>query len=272
MHESYDVMTFDKAVSSFMTDQVASIRPDAMLSFVARELEERRISAMPVVDAKGEISGVVSRTDLLRVGRVQAGSQLKAAVLTLPEQRAGDLTAKSTRAPITVSPTTSLRDAAQVMCDEHVHRLFVVDGRVLVGVISTLDVMAAVRNARVSIAIDKIMSVPLITVNAHQPISIAIERLAKAHVSGLVVVDDEFPVGVFTQVEALQARDLPRDTPIDEVLDPSLLCLPNTTTLFRAAEQARRLEVRRIIPLREREAVGIVTAFDFAKFVASELR
>jgi CBS domain-containing protein len=263
-------MIFDKPVSTFMTSPVATLRPDAMLSFIAREFDERRISAMPVVDAQGKITGVVSRTDLLRVGRLQAGSLPKAAVLTLPEQRAADLTAKATRAPLTVSATATLREAAQLMCSERVHRLFVVDEGAPIGVISTLDVMAAVRDARISSPISDLMSTPLFTVNAHQPVSAAIERLAKAHVTGLVVVDDDYPVGVFTQVEALQARDLPRDTPIDEVLDPSLLCLPMTTKLYRAAEQARRLEVRRIIPCREREAVGIVTAFDFAKLAAAD--
>ncbi len=252
-----------------MTSQVATVAPDAMLTHVARELDERRISALPVVDAAGAITGVISRADLVHVGRMQAGSHYKASALTLPEKRAAELVAQIARTPLVIAPTASLRDAARMMCAEQVHRLFVVDGGKLTGVLSTFDLMTAVRNAKIEIPISEIMSTPLFTVKAQQPISVAIERLENARVQGLVVVDDDFPVGVFTQIEAMQARDLPRDTRIDDVFDPSMLCLPDSTKLYRAAEQARRLEVRRVIPCRGREAVGIVTAFDFAKLVAA---
>lgn len=261
-------MMFRKPVSAFMTSPVAALRPDVMLSRVARELAERRISAMPVVDAAGTLAGVVSRTDLLRVGRIQAGSRPRAAALTLPEKRVGDLVAQAARAPVTIAPDASLREAARIMCEQRIHRLFVRERGALVGVVSTLDVMAAVRDARISFPVTEIMSSPIFTVGAQQPVSVAIERIDRAHVTGLVVVDDDFPVGLFTQVEALQVRDLPRDTRIDDVLDPAMLCLPVATKVYRAAEQARRLEARRIIPCRDREAVGIVTAFDFARLVA----
>lgn len=262
--------TFSSPVSTVMTTQVATIGPDMMLSRIARELDERHISAMPVVDDKGAMLGVISRTDLLRVGRIQAGSHRKASVLTLPERRASELLKEKSRVPIVVTPTTSLRDASRKMRDERVHRVFVVDNGTLVGVISTLDVMLAVRDAKIDMPISEIMSTPLFSITAQQPLSAAVERLEHAHVTGLVVLDDDFPVGVFTQLEAMQSRDLPRDTRVDELFDPSMLCLPVTTKVFRAAEQAARMNVRRIIPCRDRDAVGIVTSFDFVKLAARD--
>jgi len=260
---------FSHPVSELMNTDVTTTSRDTMLSHVARELDERRISAMPVLDDRGHLVGVVSRTDLLRVGRIQAGSHRKASALTLPERSVGDVLGTKPREPLVSAPGTSLREAAQTMCEGRVHRLFIVDDGRVVGVISTLDMMRAVRDAKVNRPISDIMSSPLFTVTAHQPVSAAIERLEKARVTGLVVVDDDFPVGVFTQLEAMQTRDLPRDTPIDDVFDPAMLCLPTTTKIYRAAEQASRLEVRRIIPCRDREAAGIVTGFDFTKLVAS---
>ena len=261
-------MTFSRPVSEFMTNHVATIELDAMLPRVARELDERRVSALAVVDGAGAIAGVISRTDLLRIGRIQAGSHRKASAMTLPEKRAGDLIREHARKPLVVTPKTSLRDAARSMCEHRVHRLFVVDDGRLAGVISTLDLMTAVASTRIAAPITEIMSAPVFSVKINQPISAAIERLERARVTGLVVLDDEWPVGVFTQLEAMQARDLPRDTLIEEVYDPSMLCLPIETKIYRAAAQAQRLEVRRIIPCHDREAVGIVTGFDFAKLVA----
>jgi predicted transcriptional regulator len=251
-----------------MITDLATVGQDATLTLIARILHERRISAVPVV-ADGVLVGVVSRTDLVRIGRIQAGTHRTAPVLKLPEQQASDLLRHAARAPLTVDATAMLRDAARTMCAEHVHRLFVTDGGKLAGVISTYDLMRAVRDARLEIPIAEIMSTPLFTINAQQPVGAAVARLESAHVSGLVVVDDDFPVGVFTQLEALEARDLPRDTRVDEVFDPAMLCLPANTKMFRAAEQACRMEARRVIPCRDREAVGIVTGLDFAKLVAA---
>ena len=168
-----------------------------------------------------------------------------------------------------VAPTAPVRDAARAMCEHHVHRLFVVDGGRPVGVVSTLDLTRAVGESRNEAPITEVMSSPVFTVKAQQPISAAVERLENAKVAGLVVLDDGWPVGVFTQVEALQARDLARETRVDEVLDPSLLCLPVETKLHRAAAQAHRLSARRVIVCRGSEVAGIVTGLDFAKLVAA---
>jgi CBS domain-containing protein len=252
-----------------MTFGVSTVGLDTMLPSVARQLDERRVSALPVVDGDGTIVGVISRTDLLRIGRIQAGSHRKASAITLPEKRVGDLLREHPRKPLLTTSRTALKDAARAMCEHRVHRLFVVDDGQPSGVLSTLDLMAAVAAAKITLPISEIMSTPVFSVNAHQPISVAIERLEHARVSGLLVLEDEWPVGVFTQLEAMQARDLPRDTLIEDVYDPSMLCLPATTKVNRAAAQAQRLEVRRIIPCQEREAVGIVTGFDFAKLVAA---
>ncbi|HET9626639.1 MAG TPA: CBS domain-containing protein [Kofleriaceae bacterium] len=252
-----------------MTAPVATVDQDAALSLVARVLDERRVSAVPVVDG-GAVVGVISRADLVRVGRIQAGSHHRSPVLTLPQKRAGDLVREAKRAPIVVAPSTPLRQTAVTMLERRIHRVFVVEGRDLVGVVSTFDMMRAVRDARIEQPITTIMSTPLFTINANQPVSAAVERLEHARVTGLVVLDDDFPVGLFTQLEALQSRDLPRDTRIDEILDPAMLCLPKTTKIYRAAEQACRMEVRRVIPCHEREAVGIVTGMDFVKLVAAD--
>lgn len=259
-------MHFDKPITSYMTSDVATVRPDSSLTAAARLFDERNISAVPVVAESGALVGVLSRTDLLKVGRIQSGSHRKSPVITLPQRTAGELLPH--REPLCVAPTATLRDAARTIAKERVHRLFVVDGGVLVGVISTLDLMRAVRDARLELPISEIMSKPLFTIGAHQPISAAVERLEAAHVTGLVVVDNDLPVGLFTQLEAMQSRDLPRDTRVEDVFDAAMLCLPITTTVFRAAEQAYRLNVRRVLPCTEREAVGIVSGFDFAKLVA----
>jgi CBS domain-containing protein len=84
-------------------------------------------------------------------------------------------------------------------------------------------------------------------------------------VSGLAVLDDGWPVGVFTQEEALEARDQPRDTPVETAMNPAMLALEAETPLHRAAAQAEALRVRRIIVVRGTRLEGILSGLDFAR-------
>lgn len=260
--------SFDLPISRYMTTALAAVGLDTRLDEVARKLDERGISAVPVVEESGAMVGVISRSDLVHAGRLQAPSRRGAPVLVLPPLRAADLVQ---RAPLVVPRTTSLREAARLMRQQHVHRVFVTFDRRPLGVLSTADLCRAVIDAHVDLPIADIMSAPLITVRAEQPVSVAIERLDRAHITGVIVVDHEdWPVGVFSQIEALHARDLPRDTPVDDLLDPSIVCMPVDTPSRLAAEMIGRQDVRRVIASHERDAVGVVTGLDIAKIVAGD--
>lgn len=55
-----------------MTRNVVTVSPDTPVNEVARTLIKRRISAVPVLDAKGRLAGIVSEGDLMR--RPDAGT------------------------------------------------------------------------------------------------------------------------------------------------------------------------------------------------------
>jgi len=54
-------------VRQMMTKPVVTIEPEAQLGTAARLLHRRRIGRLPVLDAGGELVGIVTRSDLLRV-------------------------------------------------------------------------------------------------------------------------------------------------------------------------------------------------------------
>ena len=88
--------------------------------------------------------------------------------------------------------------------------------------------------------------------------------------SGLVVVDDGLPVGVFTQGVALEARHLARETPVEQAMNSAILLLSPNTPIFRAAAQAAAMEVRRVVAWDGNKACGILTGLDFTKAAATE--
>jgi CBS domain-containing protein len=261
-------MSFEQPVSRYMTTDVEVVTADASLTEVARRLSDRGISAVPVVGANGGIVGVVSRSDLLAAGRFEATAHRGRLALQLPELRAIDLVS---RRPHLCTSSTTLRQAGREMREYRIHRLFVVDDGKLNGVISTLDLVAAVRDEGPDLTIGALMTSPVITIPVSATLGAAVRQLDRAHVTALVVVDERWPIGTFTQAEALAARDLPESTPIDDLHDPSIICMPTSTRVHHAAAQAAQLDVRRVIACADREAVGIVTGLDFAALVAGDL-
>lgn len=257
---------FAMPVSQYMTTSVESVHPNDDLERVQRTLSTQGFSALAVVDERDRLVGVVSRTDLLRVGRRQASTRSGSSVLVLPHKAVHEVMEPDV---LTVTADTSIAEAAKLMLRHRVHRLFVeIDGQ-LAGVVSTKDLMAAVIDTRLTGTIGKFMSHPVFSVSFDDSVAVAIERLDKAHVSGLVVTEDDWPIGVFTQIEALEAKDLPRDTHVEQALSPAMLCLDVDTSLHRAAQQAAAMDARRIIAVKHRRLEGILTGLDFARAVSS---
>lgn len=255
---------FAMPVELYMSTPVRTVASDAPLSS-AREAMGSDISSVVVVD-DGRPVGVVTRTDLLRAGTLATGRRPRDLLLELPDRPVSEI---MTSPVATVGVSTSVREAGKRMSKERIHRLFVTsDDGSLAGVFSTKDITRCVAEQKVRLPITTYMSSPVFTIRAEEPIAMATERLEKARVSGLVVVEDGWPVGVFTQRESLAASSLARDTPVEEAMSPALLCMHVDTPTHRAAAQAAATTVRRVIATEDREMKGILTGLDFARVVA----
>src|SRR5262249_22342817 len=136
-----------------------------------------------------------------------------------------------------IAASTTLAEAAKRMTRQNVHRLYISNDRRPEGVLSTKDLMQAVVDARISLPVSELMQ-KVVSVRASDPLSVAIDRMVGAQQQGLVVVEDEWPVGVFTQEDALAAREAPPDAPVDQFMEPRTISVPLALPAFRAAEQA----------------------------------
>lgn len=247
-------------VVRYMSSPAHTLPADADLQEAERRLAALGISSLPVVIGN-QLVGVISRTDLLRVGRMHATEGSRRSLLKLPHQGVREVMKQD---PICVLDTEPVSAAARLIVQHHVHRVFVVDGTNLLGVLSTRDVMHAVKDARVERSISSLMSSPVLTVDADAPVAQAVDLLAQAHIHGLVVVDGSWPVGLFTQIEALEARDQADNTTVEEVMSYALLCLPPQTQAYRAAAQMAQTHARRVVVVDHRQVLGILTGIDMA--------
>lgn len=132
-------------VRSVMTTPVIAVTPETPFKEIVSTLAEYRISAVPVIDGAGRVTGVVSEADLIRKEEMRGGlSQLLTTTRPVRNRKAhAGTTARLMTSPvITIGADATVEDAASKLGRADVRRLFVVegDGR-LAGVLSRADVL-----------------------------------------------------------------------------------------------------------------------------------
>lgn len=248
---------FEMLVTEYMTSPVETIRVGETLVAANAMFTEQGVSALGVVDESGELKGVVSRTDVLHAAVFSHGQTFR-----VPDRPVEEIMKSPA---IQLSPDARLAQAAKLMLKNHVHRVFVTSDGKPEGVVSTRDLMRAVREKRIKTPISEIASGSVVKIRAEDPIAMAVDRLDVSNKHGLVVVEGDFPVGIFDQASALQARRLPPATAVENAMNVRVLILPAAMGLGRAAQQAIGMNVRRILIEDDMGVTGIVGGLDFAR-------
>jgi CBS domain-containing protein len=250
-------------VRDYMSTPVYTVQQDVALAEVDLMLERYDVSALGVENAEGKPVGVISRSDLFRIGQVRAGGSNRT-TLIVPDGTVADAMHTDV---VSVAPGESLVDVAKLMGDKHIHRIFVVEGDELRGVVSTHDMMRALVDARVATPIGELMSSKILSIAADESLSLAAERIAETDKHGLVVLDGEWPVGIITKESLLVARDWPAHTPVEEWMSLRILCLPVGMPAYRAAAHALAMSVRYVLAMNDDGLTGVLTGIDFARAV-----
>jgi predicted transcriptional regulator len=259
----------DSPVSAYMKTPVFSIEADRSLDETLERLERHSVSCLAVSDGGNQLAGVITRTDLLAVAKVDLDLVNGGLRIFLPE--AGKVRDVASPDLVLVDPETdAVRLAAKRMASSRVHRVFAAKGTHLHGVISTRDVLRALADARVALPISEIMSTPVETISAHEKIDQAVELLREARVSGLVVIDESgSPVGVFSQKEALESRGFFSLHRVERVMSRRMITVAATTAIHHAAAQAFATSAQHAVILgHDRKVVGIASGLDFASAAA----
>jgi CBS domain-containing protein len=149
-------------VSDIMRRSFATIKPDAPLMDAAHLLMETNQRGLPVVDREATLVGVVSEGDFLHRTELDIspppGNWLEE-LLGIEEDtparrrmRARLVREVMTRDPACVDDEASLDEVVALMDARHIAQLPVVCGGSVVGVVSRVELLAAVANALGSVA------------------------------------------------------------------------------------------------------------------------
>lgn len=140
-------------VRDVMTKPVVSVDSEAPISLAIRLMLQKKISGLPVVDAAGNLVGVVTEGDFLR--RAETGTQFAPPrwleFLMGPGPLARDyvkahgrkVSEVMTRDAKTVDEDTQLNDVVALMERNHIKRVPVLRGKKLVGIVSRANLLRA---------------------------------------------------------------------------------------------------------------------------------
>ncbi len=130
-------------VSDIMESNVRATVPDAIVADAVTTIADGHVSGLPVVEARGNLVGVISSSDILSALAESEGSEARERVFSGTEVQE-----IMSRQPMTIEPDATLKDAAERMLYLDVHRLFVVEEGKLVGVVSQTDIARTVATSR----------------------------------------------------------------------------------------------------------------------------
>ena len=150
-----------------MNPEVILVQEDMDIKELARLFLRRQISGAPVVDRHNELVGVISQTDLVYHSLTRGESLADDSHFYESARMEGrpipggfqiedmnSVPVSELMTPVvhSVSERAGLRTIINLMTRKHIHRVVVTRGRKVVGIISALDVLAAVRKTLGTVA------------------------------------------------------------------------------------------------------------------------
>lgn len=145
-------------IEDVMNTQVVQISSTATMREAAAIFDQFDVTGAPVVDESGRCVGILSATDfaMRELTRTGPEDQLSFGLTysVVPQPEGGPVQIESVpedrvshhMSPVvrTIEARTPILQAARVMCQEHIHRLVVLDQRQrAIGIVSSLDLVAA---------------------------------------------------------------------------------------------------------------------------------
>ena len=138
-----------------MTTAVATILAEAPVQEAAKLMLERRISALPVMDSKGRLTGIVSEGDLVRRAELATDAPRSWWLQVFAGNAARDYLKTHgaavrdvmTSSVVSVRRTTALHEVARLLEKHRIKRVPVIEAGRLVGIVSRADLVRRLATA-----------------------------------------------------------------------------------------------------------------------------
>jgi len=174
-------------VRDVMVREVAYAEIPGNRDDVLKALQDRKVSGLPVVK-KGEVVGIITRSDLLR-------------------NREEDQTALlMTRDPVVISPDRSIVEASKLLIQHKIRRLPVVEGKELVGRVTVADIVRVAEGMNIEESIEPYLEKETVVLWSEMPLPVAGSIMEFAAVEACPVIDTDLKlVGMISDRDLIKA-------------------------------------------------------------------
>jgi CBS domain-containing protein len=126
-------------VSTIMSKNVIKLNLSDDLTKAEMLFKKHHIRHIPVVDSN-KIIGMLSYTDLLRISFVDAVDD-EDEVVDVTVYNMFTVEQVMAKKLVTVSPDTTIKQVAEILATNEFHALPIVEGKLLVGIVTTTDII-----------------------------------------------------------------------------------------------------------------------------------
>ena len=174
-------------VRDVMVREVAYAEIPGNRDDVLKTLQDRKVSGLPGVK-KGEVVGIITRSDLLR-------------------NREEDQTALlMTRDPVVISPDRSIVEASKLLIQHKIRRLPVVEGKELVGLVTVADIVRVAEGMNIEESIEPYLEKETVVLWSEMPLPVAGSIMEFAAVEACPVIDTDLKlVGMISDRDLIKA-------------------------------------------------------------------
>lgn len=263
-----------RKIEQIMTQEVVTITPENTLYEAARIMGEKHIGSLIVMKYDTPV-GIITERDLLReVVAREIGLEKDWLVggVTIKEEKVEEIMSY----PLTtISLTSSIKEAAQMMIEKKIRRLAVRESGKVVGIITASDLIRSLpevpETMHVWFEVDYFMSKRVIIVDEETPVDSVAKIMGEKSIGSVIVTSHGEPIGIFTERDLLTkflAEDKSLKIEVGKACSSPLITAHMGISVHDAAFIMTSKHIRRLPITREGELVGILTARDLLEAYA----
>lgn len=263
-----------REIKQIMTQEVVTITPENTLYEAARIMGEKHIGSLIVMKYETPV-GIITERDLLRevVAReIDLEKDWLVGGVTIKEEKVEEIMSYPLN---TISLTSSIKEAAQMMIEKKIRRLAVRESGKLVGIITASDLIRSLpevpETMHVWFEVDYFMSKRVITVDEETPVDSVAKIMGEKSIGSVIITSQGGPIGIFTERDLLTkllAEDRSLKIEVGKACSSPLITAPMGISVHDAAFIMTSKHIRRLPITREGELVGILTARDLLEAYA----
>jgi len=253
------------AVGDIMTEDVATVCPGSSVVLAAKIMSDENISCIIVVSENGDLSGMVTETDLLKRAVADSNDFRKMKIEHIMSS------------PVRSVPCNlSVLEAGKIMEAENIRRLVVLEDERLAGIITQTDIVRVLTSYGMWKNISELMTSDVAAIASSATVKEAAEVMASRDISCLVAMDNEDVVGIFTERDLLKRvialKRNPAQTILKNVMSSPVMSVPSDYSIPSASRMMEKMKIRRLLVMDDKTLLGVVTQTDILKAIKDRLQ